>query len=176
MHVASETSKEEVAHARHFPAVEWALRDLTANLMRVAAGAGSSYLISRQVVTVLEAFRDYGEAAGVMPSYWHLDHAFDAARGHDLYERSIDDRWHHLAAEQHIVVGALRMAASRLVCQQAQERAGEGRMYQGLNEVFDLRKKRDEKWVAEQKASTPARRKPAKKSAPKRKLKASNTV
>lgn len=166
MHVVSETSEQDVAHARAFHAVEWALRHLTANLMRVAAGAGQSGMIPQELAKLVAALGDYREAVGCFPASWHMDRALDAARGEDLLERDIDEHWHTLRAERDVVVGSLRAAAARLLVQRVHIQASVNKMHEGVGELLRLQREREERWAAERRAAARVPRRKAKKRKP----------
>jgi hypothetical protein len=63
--LVSENSDAEIAENDALAAVEWALRDLAANILRVVRGAGKPYDLGRQAVEFANALVAYREAAGV---------------------------------------------------------------------------------------------------------------
>jgi hypothetical protein len=68
IHVVAVNSESEIRRRRAAQDVEWPLRDLIANLIRVVRGAGKPYEIRRQLAAVLTAISDYRDAAGLWPS------------------------------------------------------------------------------------------------------------
>jgi hypothetical protein len=72
MRVVSENSEAELAQKAAMAEVYWALRELTANLLRVTRGAGSAGEIARQAQAPLDGLIKYREAVGIYPSLYEL--------------------------------------------------------------------------------------------------------
>jgi hypothetical protein len=75
MKVVSENSENDLSRKRWEGEVAWALRTLTANLIRITRGAGKPYEIVRQVGELIEALRGYYEAVGHWPPSDELGNA-----------------------------------------------------------------------------------------------------
>ncbi len=76
-------------------AVGWPLRELAANIIRVVRGAGKSYEIAGQCVSVIEAFQQYRDKVGQWPSSWEIDQALSISRerqGQQTIRRSLAAR------------------------------------------------------------------------------------
>ncbi len=143
---AREDAEERVAAA---------LRELTANLIRVTRGAGAAYDIGRQAVVLIEAMKKFRDAAGVWPSSDGLSAMLDI-RPEQRFSGE-DGRRNALAgAEEVIMRGSLQMAASRLMGQQIQERMGQNEMRKGLSEIEALRQAPRRETKAEALAGTKA--------------------
>jgi hypothetical protein len=89
------------------------LRELTANLLRVARGAGQPYAVMQQSVAFLEACEEYRDKLQRHPSD-HFTQMLNTGPDFDAPDLN--------HAEHTIVRGALQMTASRLLGQVTQER------------------------------------------------------
>src|SRR3546814_13366230 len=67
MEVVSSNSDAEIARNDALQGLRWRLRELAANLMRIARGAGQPHGVGEQVYAVLEGYRAYHAAAGYYP-------------------------------------------------------------------------------------------------------------
>lgn len=139
MRLVSESTGAEVVRERATLDIAWALRDLTANLLRVVRGAGKAYAIPEQTQAVLLALVAYRDAVGTpIP-----DHELSGilAFGQDRIDASkfTDAQVCRSVALDTIVRGSLQVAASRLIGQGTQERAGDAEMHRGIMEVERLR-------------------------------------
>jgi hypothetical protein len=107
MEVVSQNSDAEIAKNRAREGLRWPLRELTANLMRVARGAGNPNYIPEQLGALLDSYRAYYAAFGCGPSAFELQKALEIEKtdyaGNDL-------RW----AREIITSGALRYIAGKL--------------------------------------------------------------
>jgi hypothetical protein len=151
--------------------IEWPLRELAANIIRVVRGAGKSYELGRQCVAVIEAFKRYHEKVGHWPATWEIDQALSIRR--DDTNATYDEAWEREHACETVIRGALQVTASRLVGQNTQEERGRSEMMDGVNTVErireEARKRRAETERAQRLASRP---KPAaRKKSSKRKVK-----
>ncbi len=139
MRLASENADGEIAKERATLDVAWALRDLTANLIRVVRGAGKAYTIPEQTQVLLLALIAYRDAVGTP----FPDHKLSEilAFGQDRVDASnlTDAQVGQSMALDAIVRGSLQVAASRLIGQGTQERAGDTEMHRGIMEIERLR-------------------------------------
>lgn len=140
MKVVSENSKEELARRRKYPAVEWALKDLAANLMRVARGSGEPQRIYAQCFKLIEAMSDYSKEVGTWPSSHHLQASLDCQRDLTDYLRS--EYFEELDAYEIMLRGALQVVASRLLEQKTQESAGDHQLHDGRRMLEKAREDR----------------------------------
>jgi hypothetical protein len=139
----------------------WALRELTANLLRIVRGAGKPYSLGADLQALINAFHEYRETTG----HWPFSDDISAALSIDL-----GDEWRRMLkgaelsqfyACEHIIRGALQQAASRLVEQKTQERMGETEMLDGVRAFEDAHKEMRKEWEAVHKpARTPKRGRP----------------
>lgn len=138
----AETSAAEIETREASNTLRWALRDLTANLLRIVRGAGRPYSIGQQVEALVAALNGYHDAAGHGPFTEHLTEMLSIdGRIHEWRQRISDSDLHRLYAKEQIVRGALQQAASRLVDQRTQERAGESEMHDGIRNLEAAREK-----------------------------------
>jgi hypothetical protein len=67
MRIVSENSETDLARQRALDQVDWKIRELTANLLRITRGAGKPYEIMTQMIELAEAIRGYHAATGLSP-------------------------------------------------------------------------------------------------------------
>lgn len=108
--------------------IEWPLRNLAANIMRISRGAGAPYDIGRQCEDVVEAFLAYWNRCGVWPSSEEVSQILSFRESpppcdpvFDL-ERAIDV----------VTKGALRFAAGRLVDRECRQTMARRNSWKGL--------------------------------------------
>jgi hypothetical protein len=170
MKVISESSELEIAHQRAMPHVEWALRELAANLIRVTRGAGAPQSIGRQAQELIDNLVAYRDAVGHLPDPDQIASALDVDKTREIRldksDADLDDRY----AIETIISGSLRTAAARLLRQRLQESAGEREMDSGLRELEVVKEARRRKRAAEVAAAAVAVAKKYRAS-PKRKAK-----
>jgi hypothetical protein len=157
--LAVENDKKTVDKAWAKQDIEWPLRQLAANILRVSRGAGEPYSIIMQCVEVVKGAQSYNEKCGEWPDDRDVKDALDF---HDPrlrdYTMTYDER---RSSMEDIVEGALRMAAGRIVRQKLQEDHGEKDLLGAIRRLEEFRAEQKAKWAAEAKA---ARTVPAKKS------------
>lgn len=127
--LVSENSEKDIAKQRALDDLSWPMRELTANLIRVARGAGRAYELPRQMVTVLERMEAYRTVVGHYPSDGEISHTIN------LRFMDKEHRDHVSRAVDTIVQGALQAAASTLVGQSTQKSAGETEIFDGIRAV-----------------------------------------
>jgi hypothetical protein len=134
----------------------YAIRDCAANMLRIVRGAGKSYEILHQMQTVIEAAVKFQKAHGHWPSSDSIQRELAL---HDDYEQQLErqqegklsqetiDRWREdgmfdrMYAKHVMCKGALQIAASGLIGQDTQQRAGESELQQGIRLLEDAREK-----------------------------------
>lgn len=145
MKVVSETSAAEIERRRKEQErerltqnLEWRLRELTANLLRVCRGAGKPYEIGPQANALVAAFMAFFEATGQFPDNYHLTNMLHRPSALESFrEKGLDPTKYRgyltrEEAKQTIVRGALQMVASDLLGQTTQIRRGEDELHQGI--------------------------------------------
>jgi hypothetical protein len=141
MQIVSENSEADLVRKRALSQIGWALRDLTANLIRVSRGAGP-HEIGLQAEALIEALVAYRDAAGNFPWSEDLANILTVEPDPEIMERMNDDHLDQVDAEQAIIRGSLQIAASRLLGQELQESAGHRELYGGLRELEGIRAER----------------------------------
>lgn len=129
-----ERNRVEAAREMALERIEWTIRDLAANIMRVTRGAGQPEALPRQAAEFVRAVTDHKDAAGTFP----LADAYVKA----LDIREDDPRFRadpHYYGQQSIIRGSLQMVASDLLGQRTQEAAGETEMYRGIIMIEEAR-------------------------------------
>jgi hypothetical protein len=125
MKIVSTRDEREITEWRCRKEVEWALRDLTANLLRVTRGAGRGHDIWEQALRFLQSCKAYHDQVGVSP-----DHRFSQMLNAPKFDATDGERAHHK-----IICGALQITASRLLGQLMPERAGEQELEEGIRNL-----------------------------------------
>jgi hypothetical protein len=141
--VSSQTDEQrKIAHAAS--RIEWTLRKMLANLLRVQRGAGKDYEIFHQIVDCANAFIEYGNLGG---ERWNLDmHAMLDVDRYQPGERKWGDALAEVMAMDEILHGAMQTIASRLLEQRTQQSAGESEMHSGMRRYREALAERDRKW------------------------------
>lgn len=137
LRLAVENDRKEIDRERAKRDIEWPLRDLAANIIRVVRGAGKSYDIANQCALVIKAFHQYREQVGCWPSSWEIDQALSIRE--ETENPTYDDAWEREHARDSIIRGALQVTASRLVGQNTQEQRGRSEMMDGVRELEHIR-------------------------------------
>lgn len=153
LQVVSENTETDKARRWAANQVSWALRDLTANLLRVVRGAGKSYEIGRQLEAALQAFIEYQKAFGHWPPAYDLSEALSVDRAEEWRSRLKGSELSRLYAEERVVRGALQKTASRLIGQTTQERAGDSEMYEGFRALEAAQDEMRREWAAQHEAA-----------------------
>ena len=140
MHIVSENSEQDLNRRDADERLGWALRQATANLLRVTRGAGKTYEVLKHAIDLVEAIVEYEKIWGLFPSdhvYWgHLNISADKT----MIDRTSEYYTDLSYAEERIVRGALQIAASKLLQQRPQICAGETELHGG---VQDMQRARD---------------------------------
>jgi hypothetical protein len=134
MEIVSSQSEQDIARKDAERSVDWAIRELTANLMRISRGAGKSYDVGKQTVELMNSFQEYWDTHGVWP--WDRLNEFlaydrfqyELRPDTELLERSLR------RTQNKIVRGSLQMVASDLLRQSTQVAAGETEFFDGYFE------------------------------------------
>ncbi len=165
LRLAVENDQKAIDQAWAKEAVGWPLRELAANIIRVVRGAGKSYEIAGQCVSVIKAFQQYRDTVGQWPSSWEIDQALSISRERHG-QQTYDEAWQREQARDTVIRGALQVSASRLVGQNTQEQRGRSEMMDGLRELEQIREETRKRAAEEEKArrlSLKARASPSKK-------------
>lgn len=149
--LAVENDKKTVDKSLAKHEIEWPLRELAANIMRVSRGAGEPYSIIMQCIAVVKGAQSYSEKCGEWPDNMDVKEALDF---HDPqlrdYTRTYDER---RSSMEDIVEGALRLAAGRIVGQKLQEDHGEKDLLAAIRRLEEYRAEQKAKWAAEARAA-----------------------
>ncbi|TIQ35967.1 MAG: hypothetical protein E5X48_11115 [Mesorhizobium sp.] len=159
--LAAENDRKSVDKARARYEIEWPLRRLAANIMRVSRGAGEPYSVIQQCIDVVKGAQAFCDKCGDWPDDNEVREALDF---HDPrlrdYTKPHDER---SSAIEDIVEGALRLAAGRLLRQDLQERHGEKDLLEGIRRLDHYHAEIRAKWEAERRARAPSRTAPKRK-------------
>lgn len=132
LRVVAENTEADKARLWATRGLSWALRDLAANLLRIVRGAGKPHEIGQQAEALLKAYIEYHEAFGHYPPSYDLTEILSTERSEEWRNRLKGSELSRVYAVEQIVAGSLQIAASRLVGQTTQERAGDSELYAGV--------------------------------------------
>jgi hypothetical protein len=138
MRIVSSQTEAQIKAERAKADFEYALRETTANLLRVIRGAGRPFEVAQQIKKCAEAIQAHELAIGLSIGEESVTNALGIPDEVDWRRFGNDERERHYAQET-MVRGALQMTASKLLGQRTQEAAGESELYQGLREIERLR-------------------------------------
>ena len=125
--------------------LDWPLRKLAANVLRIIRGAGKPNELLMDCVHVIKAAETYIDAHGSAPEGQLLQAKIKFL----VEERGAEHHRAQLRALETTVCGALQYAASTLMDQAAQLRAGEYEMVRGAREHERLIGEENARWAAE---------------------------
>ena len=103
MRIVSEKSEADVAHHHALERVEWRLRELAANLLRIIRGAGKPYEMMLQMAELVGAILAYQAVVSLMGAREEFNRALDVSRDiKDMQHWNAEDR-HRDDAEHQII-------------------------------------------------------------------------
>jgi hypothetical protein len=172
MRVVSENSDDDLKRRRVDEELGYAIRALTANLLRVTRGAGKPFEIGLQAQRVVDAVVAYYEAWRRNPGPEQYAKYLDIGLDREILARVSEEERYRSYAEEAMVRAALQISASRLVGQLTQERVAEHHLYEAIRDLDEVRKMQRKRMAAEAKAAQGA----TKLIRRKRKAKTSKTV
>lgn len=167
MRIVSSNTDTEIATERALQRIDWPLRELAANIMRIIRGAGKPEYLVDHLVSVLEAISQYQSVAGGNPSGHDYYKILDLDRCHTEGFLGARGEWDY--AIRDMVEGGLQHAASELLGQGTQEAAGRRQIFQGLTVIEGIREKNRREVMAAATARKAITRKPRAKAPIKRK-------
>jgi hypothetical protein len=118
--------------------LQWALRDVAANLMRIAGGAGKPLLLLKQLSDLLKAVQTYTRTTGHSPAPEFLADVIAVRPDPGILRTRWSDRALY-DAEQQLIEAALHMAAARLLDQRVQEHSGRKNMQRSIDDLIIAR-------------------------------------
>jgi hypothetical protein len=141
MKLVSSQTEQKVRAAAAKEQFALRLQELAANIIRVARGAGRAYEVPLQIFRCAELLQEYREASGFGLSDQEVSSMLGVRQDH--YSPGQD--WFAAAtadAAERIMRGGLQVAASRLVEQRTQERAGRNEMLDGARALENAKAER----------------------------------
>jgi hypothetical protein len=158
MPTANEKSEADLVRQTASDQVDWKIRELTANLLRITRGAGKPEEIMRQMNDLAAAIRGYWDAFGLSPYGDEFARALDVSHDLETTRNWSSENRDRDFAEHRIIRGALQVVASRLAHQTPHETLGRGEMYGGIKALEDIRAKGWETWTKITRDDPPTRR------------------
>ena len=164
LRLASERSEAEIATERRrydaeraAEALNYAARDLAANLLRIIAGAGKQHAVIDEAIALLKAYRElqpysgsaypYSPVAPIAKGLTDLDWRKNNPSFPDYRNEESLRRWHEdgteeiLLAEEEAFRASLRVVAARLVRQSTQEHTSHHQFAHALRDLERARTK-----------------------------------
>jgi hypothetical protein len=142
MRIVVENSLADVSRNRAVGDLDWTLRDLAANLLRVAGGAGAPAEIPAQAYALVEALEQYRQAFGNFPPGDEVAHGLATdpylGPGHPPVQQRLED----MRAEQAVLRSAVEVAAARLLMEAGKEAAGRQKLGGSVKAMDRLRRHR----------------------------------
>jgi hypothetical protein len=172
MRLVSQTSVQNIGAHRKGEDVKGAIRELTANLMRITRGAGRSQDLQRQAEKLLLAMEGFEAVTGTPPGFNELDAALQTEDVHPDFSQHGVENIADADAEATMIRGSLQAVASSLLGQRTQAAAGRSELYRGVNAIVAIRAERDRQNRAAVRAAKPVRRRTSSKRKPMTKPKA----
>jgi hypothetical protein len=139
LELVSSNSESDLKQRQALVEVCFALRAMTANLMRLARGTGAAYEIGPQLDRVIQALIGYRDVVGTYPTSFELSEALLVRRELPVGTEWASDRRREHNAIECMVRGALQIAASRLAGQRTHESRGESELRNGFYALEALR-------------------------------------
>ncbi len=128
-------SDREQEHKVQIGWVHLGLRQLTANLLRVISGAGRPQDITCHLRALAEFIESYERAVGRYPRAREISSCLRISYDEQFVSQFDNAERTRIHAVETILLGSLRIAASRLLEQKTQETAAESKLYEGIREM-----------------------------------------
>jgi hypothetical protein len=148
MRLVSEQSTADLRRHEAREALLWPLRELAANLLRIAKRGGRPVYLVRQMSDCLAALKEYADAHGALPSEQEIHDILDCGLAWEQHRPWIKERRADIAAAfgrvdndswsdreeamKLIRKGALQVSASMLLDQLPQVSMGESDIHAGI--------------------------------------------
>jgi hypothetical protein len=162
MRVVSSQSEADIRRKETRDDLRWALRELTANLLRIANRAGRPVVLMQQTAGCVAAFQAYVDAHGALPPSHEVHDMLYCGLAFREYRPWIEERRAEMEevlgplddselkrdeAMKLIRRGALQVVASMLLNQLPQQSRGESDIYAGIRELEEARANRRKRRV-----------------------------
>jgi hypothetical protein len=156
MRLVSDQSAADLRRRETREALVWPLRELTANLLRIAKRGGRPVSLVKQMSDCLGALKEYADAHGALPSEQEIHDILDCdlawehhrpwikERRKEMVEafgRVEDDSTERERAMKLVRKGALQAVASMLLGQIPQVSRGESDIYEGMRLIKEANAK-----------------------------------
>jgi len=138
MHVVAENSPEALRERELLNRLTWALRELTANLMRISRGAGKPVEVGIQAEAFVQALGEYQQAFKLGPPVEAVSAALRIQTDPAFRMKFPGPTGERLEATDQMMNGALQMAASRLLKQKTHESRGSDQLFAGLRWIQEI--------------------------------------
>jgi len=153
----SQPSEAEQRRLRAEEAIDFPLRKMAANILRIVRGSGKGGELLANLKQVIDSAVAYRDAVGHWPPQTLIAKILRINDGTERFENMAKrgeinqeelNRLNHLFArmwaEYRVCRGALQIAASELIDQPIQRCAGETEMYEGMRELEAVRQNRSD--------------------------------
>lgn len=140
LQVVAENTPAALVENEAVERLTWALRELTANLLRIVRGAGKPHDIVTHLDAVVETIARYRDIVGRWPLPDQISEALSIERDEEWQQRLMGPRLDRFYAEQQIIRGVLQHVAGRLLGQTTHQSVGENELYDGIRALEEARK------------------------------------
>ncbi|CAD7044637.1 hypothetical protein REJC140_03846 [Pseudorhizobium endolithicum] len=130
LRIAATNDPKRIDRRRGLEELQWPLKELAANLIRVTRGAGRPEELGAQCKAVVEAYSSFRAVSGSWPTAAEISDILSIA---DEVPKGLTPRtreWEEALDE--VMLGSLQRAASKILGQNTQARAGESQLFEGL--------------------------------------------
>jgi len=142
MHVVTENSPETLRERELLNRLTWALRELTANLMRISRGAGKPVSVVVQSAEVVSIVREYEDLTGHGAPVETVSEALSVRVDWEVLFNLPEDERKRRRVNERVIAGALQVAASRLLDQKTHATRGDDEMFEGMQRIQEVREER----------------------------------
>lgn len=153
MRVVSKNSEADIVKHEALNSLNWRLRELAGNLLRMIRGSGGTHLIGIQAKALVDAIVSYHEKVGAYPAAHEIAAPLSIAHEPEVIEGMDEEACEEVHAQQAVIRGALQLAASRLLVQPLQGLRGERDMERGMRRYAEARSEKRRRRMAEVKAA-----------------------
>lgn len=133
LYLAADNELPDVRRKRAELDLEWPLKQLAANMLRIVRGAGKPYEVGQQCARVIDAYHKYRATVGEWPPSHVIGEILSIRYRENRAKTDRAIEWED--AKQQMIAGGLQAAASQILGQLTQERAGESEMFDGLRVI-----------------------------------------
>lgn len=135
LRLIAENNAADLESAAALKRVQFAVRELAANLLRIIRGAGRPHQLGQDAQALIESLTEYQNRVGRWPFAEEVSAALSIAPSQEFRQQLTGASLDRVDAEEMIIRGVLQQVASRLTGQRTHERLGKSEMYEGIRDL-----------------------------------------